>query len=281
MFSVTLQRKKEKVMNKVAVIVPLYKAELSPMEMMSMRQNYREFRDYPVIVVHPKGLELGEIRDEFPRLEFREFAPEFFHGIPGYNRFMMSEEFYAAFVDEYEYILICQTDVYIFRGSELNAWCEKGYDYVGAPWIKRDCYNMFPLKQWRAYRQWRKHCKGELCREDFWDKIGNGGLSLRRVIPHYEEAKNNRKKIEEYLASNKKFHAEDLYWGSEVDGFRYPDVEEALSFAFDKDPDYCFYRTKGKLPFGCHAWYRGENARFWLPMLGMQQFYKKTTRYPL
>lgn len=63
----------------------------------------------------------------------------------GYNRLMLSEDLYSAF-SNYEYILICQSDAYIFR-DELKEWCEAGYDYVGAPWLRRPLYDLPVMKQ--------------------------------------------------------------------------------------------------------------------------------------
>lgn len=44
---------------------------------------------------------------------------------------MLSVNFYRSF-KEYEFMLIYQLDSYVFR-DELLDWCEKDYDYIGAP----------------------------------------------------------------------------------------------------------------------------------------------------
>lgn len=269
------------VMQQVAVIIPIYKEQHTPLERMSLHQSCQQLKEYPLIVVHPEGLDVSAFAAEFPRVTFRPFPPHYFAGIEGYNRLMFSAEFYGAFLGQYEYLLICQPDVYIFRGKDLSDWCSRGYDYIGAPWVERPCYRRFPLRQWMRYEQWRCHRRGQLCRQDFWGKVGNGGLSLRRVESFYRVATEQREHIERYLDEGGPFHAEDLYWASEAKGFRYPPQDEALLFSFDKDADYCYFANGGQLPFGCHAWFVGRNARFWLPIMGLRPFYKNASRYPL
>lgn len=268
-------------MEEVAVIIPLYQEKLQESDLASLRQSYSEFKDYPVIVACPQGLNISFYSDEFPNLQWEEFSQEYFRDIQGYNRLMLSEEFYARFANKYEYILICQTDVWIFHGRELADWCSKGYDYVGAPWVMRDVYGKFPLKQWMRYDAWKKHRNGLRCRQDLWGKVGNGGLSLRKVQSHLDVLRENKELIEYYLSCGKPFYAEDIFWGVEPKTFRYPTQEEALQFAFDKDPDYCYYKNNFELPFGCHAWNKGRNARFWLPMLGFAPKSNKMSRYPI
>lgn len=263
----------------VAVVIPLYKTDLTPFERFSLDRSYREFKDYPIIAVHPGGLDLTMVKEDYPRMEAIALPAHFFAGIEGYNRLMMSTDFYALFLDRFEYILICQTDVYIFKGKELTDWCNKGYDYVGAPWVKRSCYDNPLLGLWMKYDQWNNHRKGTRCRQDFWGKVGNGGLSLRKVKPHYDATISMKECIDHYLTFSGPFYAEDLFWASEPKEFKYPAWQEALLFAFDKDPDYCYKLTKKQLPFGCHALHKGRSADFWMPILGFMPYSKRQSRY--
>ena len=74
-------------------------------------------------MVKPKGLNLCKLSQQYPMLSFESFEDEYFKGISGYNRLMMSEVFYRRFIG-YEYILIYQLDAYIFK-DELKKWCDK------------------------------------------------------------------------------------------------------------------------------------------------------------
>ena len=99
-------------------------------------------------------------------------------GIAGYNEMMMSADFYSLFND-YEYIIICHVDAWVFR-DELDDWCRRGYDHVAAPWPTRKRYTRFPLKQylWLKLRLKPAH---KILHCQMFGRIGNGGFSLRRV----------------------------------------------------------------------------------------------------
>lgn len=266
-------------MKQVTVVIPLYKSEHSACEMFSIRQTCHILRQHPITIVHPDGLDTSALKEEFPNVAFTSFDRRFFGSIDGYNELMMSSIFYERFLDS-EYILICQPDAYIFR-DELLEWCQKGYDYVAAPWVRRDVYDR-PLARWyMALDKWLTHRKGMRCRQDLFGRVGNGGLSLRKVSSHLSAIPKYQDRINYYLTHPQPFFAEDTFWSLEVEEFRYPEWKEALLFSFDKDPDYCYFLTDGQLPFGCHAWYKGQTRHFWFYILGMEPYSKQTTRYPL
>ena len=130
-------------MNLVKVVIPIYQASLSQQERKSLSQAYKILRMYPLVVIKPNHLDLSELVTEFPKLSFISFADSYFKGISGYNRLMLAKEFYESFLD-CTYILIYQLDAYVFR-DELREWCNKGYDYIGAPWLQRPVYKLpFP-----------------------------------------------------------------------------------------------------------------------------------------
>ena len=249
--------------NKIIVIIPVYKSVLSDYDRISISRTCEVLASRDIVCIHPEGLDVGEVSRAFPSLEFKSFPKAFFEGIMGYNRMMMSSDFYSAFLD-YDYMLVCQTDAYIFR-DELDDWCARGYDYVGAPWLRRPVYDNPLLKICMRLSLWYKHLCGRKSKQDLYNKIGNGGLSLRKVSSHYEATIEKSTLISDYLARKKKDHLynEDVFWATEQPQFRYPSVEEALLFSFDKYPDLCFHLTGGRLPMGCHAWFKRKMKAFW------------------
>jgi hypothetical protein len=84
------------------------------------------------------------------------FADRYFGSTRAHGALLLSTGFYEAFRD-YEFILVHHLDALVFA-DRLAEWCAAGYDYVGAPWIP--CADT-------------PHITAE--------KVGNGGLSLRRV----------------------------------------------------------------------------------------------------
>ena len=81
--------------------------------------------------------------------------------IQRYNAMMLSTDFYRLF-DDYEYILICHLDSWVFR-DELEYWINLGYDYVGPP--------LFLLKE-----PARNSLESLVAPQG-----GNGGFCLRKI----------------------------------------------------------------------------------------------------
>lgn len=75
---------------------------------------------------------------------------------------MSMKAVYKAFA-KYEYMLIAQLDAVCFR-DDLDEWCGKDYDYVGAPWCHL-CKHVCRTDQYRSEEK----------------LVGNGGLSLRKI----------------------------------------------------------------------------------------------------
>ena len=120
----------------VIVVIPIYTTALSDAELSALRHNLRVLASHDTAVVKPESLDLTPLYTALgmePSWRVESFPDEFFAGRKGYNRLMLSEVFYERFL-AWEYLLIMQTDVYVFS-DRLDAWCARGYDYVGAPWL--------------------------------------------------------------------------------------------------------------------------------------------------
>jgi len=63
---------------------------------------------------------------------------------------------------------------------------------------------------------------------------------------------------------------EDIFWANIAPrvcpDFRVAPVKEALKFAFESAPQYCFEQNNYQLPFCCHAWTLNDR-KFWEPYL--------------
>lgn len=246
--------------NKVVVVVPMYKATMSADEERALRSICRELGARDIVVVKPRGLDLTDALAAYPRLRQMEFDPDFFKGIKGYNRLMTAPDFYGAFAD-YEYMLVAQLDTYIFR-DDLDDWCDRGYDYVGAPWLKRPV-NCYPPMSWiKAIDDWRRRRKGLYSKTALYGKVGNGGLSLRRIASHKRVCEQKAAELAALNEIGPKGQPEDVFWAQQ-DGFTYPDAIEALGFAFDKYPAWCYDLTGHRLPMGCHGWTSRKMRPFW------------------
>ena len=100
----------------VNIVIPIYKEEPSGNDIISIKRVFRVLKEYPITFVHPKSLDIRAY-EEFGKVTFRDFDDAYFKSIDGYNQLMLSIDFYEAFTEKY--ILIYQTDAYIFRDDLL------------------------------------------------------------------------------------------------------------------------------------------------------------------
>jgi hypothetical protein len=266
-----------KTTKRVAVVIPLYKSEMTLHEKKSFLQCCKILKNYPIILVVPVSFKVDayqKIAKEYDiSLSEERFDDTCFLAISSYNRLLLSKEFYVRF-SGYEYMLIYQLDAYVFK-DELEFWCNERYDYIGAPLIGKFEDLTFSQEM----------------------RVGNGGFSLRKInsfISFFESKQNvfsARQIITKIslwkkpytrifiwflmllgwrnkpysVAKNWKYN-EDDFWSGVLDKSRFnfskPDPRKAMEFAFERFPGNCFEIT-GKLPFGCHAWEKYEYESFW------------------
>ncbi len=248
---------------RVQIVIPLYMSPLPLLEEQAVRNNIKILNNYPVSFVVPRGYDSEYLQYLSPTAGIVEVTDEWLgrkNGIAGYNRMMMSKSFYEIFSD-CEYILICQPDVWVFR-DELVSWCEQGYDYVGAPWVRPPKYDGFRSKVY-LLAQRLLHPTRAIHRTDILGRVGNGGLSLRRVISHINACERYITDIERFLQGDCSFYNEDVFWAMIPQEFRYPMQEEALRFSMDENPDVAYSMNSNKLPMGCHGFCKAEYWPFW------------------
>jgi hypothetical protein len=264
-------------MNQVAIIIPIYKPELTFNEELALRQCYKILNGYPIYFIAARNYSVPDTLINRSRKIIR-FHDKYFKDIAGYNRLMLNPGFYKAF-RKYKYILLYQLDCFVFR-DELKSWCNKNYDYIGAPWVEMT----------------------ENSDKNSW-KVGNGGFSLRKVrscykmlssykilsktseIQNVPDESNRNGVAREFILNllkrsgfhNNNFnvlnnflkwenHNEDLFWSllaPQIDpSFSIPDAGVAFKFSFETCPSKLFELNNHILPFGCHAWHKYE-PDFW------------------
>src|SRR5690554_5421124 len=203
-------------MKEVAVVIPVYKVNPSESEIQSFKQCLDVLGNYPIILVAPLGFDFKQYDQIAGKsLSYISFDKRYFVSTKGYSELLLSRSFYKLFLS-YTSILIYQLDAWVFN-DELAYWCSLGYDYIGAPWLdappiiskNKPIINLSKLLE---------------------NKVGNGGLSLRKVKPHLKWAV-WASFVFKFIPKN-----EDMIWSLFVP-FKKPSVLKALRFAFELNPE--------------------------------------------
>jgi hypothetical protein len=280
---------------KCVIIIPVYKtfSDLTCNELSSLKQTLKILYNYEIVLIggHNHDLEpYQQIGTTYgAHVTVKNFSNSFFATVSGYNRLLISTDFYKTFI-HFKYMLICQLDAWVFR-DELKHWCLQKFDYIGAPW--NGIHN---------YKQ--KSLTG----------VGNGGFSLRNIknsikllndlrytntLNFYKDLNTTnlilkfpiilykllsaKKKVSEF-ESNFSFY-EDIFWSKAAksyiaefksksfivkwlkwlfvkDSYKVAPSDIGRRFSFETYPKEMYRKNNDKLPFGCHAWEKYD-PEFW------------------
>ncbi|MBO6304221.1 MAG: hypothetical protein J6M62_03950 [Selenomonadaceae bacterium] len=225
-------------MSPVVIVVPVYKKELSASEKISLDRLYKTLGKYPIVFVAPAKL------SDYLKCKgyvVESFHDEFFKDILSYSKMLLTPDFYRRF-STYEYMLIHQLDAFVFS-DQLIKWCDKGYDFIGAP---------MPRIWWPNLT---KHP---------W----NGGLSLRKVSSFIQVTK-IREEIFSISGRKSEFERyEDAFFSycgehKNID-FSVPTFNEGKLFSLQANIGHCYSKLKiQNLPFACHGWNKPHYFPFW------------------
>lgn len=235
--------------NKYVIVVPVYKGKLNSNELLVINNLLDLYNKENIRIVCPEGL---SIPHQLQNFTVERFEKKYFKSISGYNKLLLSHEFYKKF-DDFEYMLIHQLDAYLFK-DELNFWCDKDYDYIGAPWLRdeRILVKIFRSKKVKK-------------RDIIFNRVGNGGLSLRKIKTFINFIENHNETIEKNIQSEL-YGIEDVFWSIIAPRhmtFKIPDINTAAKFALDRKPKIGMKMNGFKLPFGCHGFEKKKTKPFW------------------
>lgn len=259
----------------IVVIVPIYLPTPSSMEMVALKQCLTVLSGYDIVLIMPQSLDASVYERLYPKIKKTTFHDECFKSLRAYNRLVLEESFYTQFAS-YKYMLIYQLDAYVFK-DELLMWANKGYDYIGAPWLPAERRDL----KWRG--RFRLRCERllnsivnqkVLHQEKYlFYRVGNGGLSLRKIDKMIEVTHAYKNRIAELLEDEASFYPEDVLLLLEPSGkyiLRKPSYKEAMKFAVEHNPWWAYKHNNNKLPFGCHNWYDEEALPFWSQFINLK-----------
>ena len=135
---------------RLSIVIPLH-AELDVVEYNAVIHNVKQLASIGDIVFICPYFMNSYVQKLFKHATIINKFEKYQKTLKGYNKLLLSKEFYQFF-SEYEYILICQSDVFIKNPESLPNFMQNKNHYSGAQF----CAN------------------GEL-------EIGNGGFSLRHI----------------------------------------------------------------------------------------------------
>jgi hypothetical protein len=233
---------------KLVVLVPVYRPELTGWEQLSFARSTSNLVGREVELIAPTELNIDWYLSYCPHAKTRRFEKEYFSSIQGYNRLLLDPAFYEEY-GNYDFMLILQTDAMLIS-QEIDQWLHKPFDYIGAPWPAG-------LELFVNLGRFEGNCGRKVIA-----KVGNGGFSLRRnskcaaLLQEFAVERDHFKKTGS---------SEDLFFGfmgQLSQDFVVPNEITASQFAIESGAELYTKINKEILPVGLHAWWRYD-LEFW------------------
>lgn len=260
----------------LCVIIPVHKPEISPDEIISLQACQKHLSNNECFLVYPYGMDISAYTSIYCNLIPAPVKPDWLSSVKMYNKMKLSSSFYQMFAN-YKYMLTYELDAYIFSPdiAETNAF---KFDFIGAPFFEgywlatnsspfiKGCNSGFSI---RNIQSCLKALKGmKKYRLHWWLYKIFLSHSQRLRLKLNELTKN---KYEVFITGRFSFYFDDFHINEDVvwteiipqlfPGFTIADPMSALRFSFEYNLDKSLVLNNGKLPLGCHAWYK--HMDFW------------------
>ena len=208
-------------MKKCCIVIPIYHYDLYDYEILSYKNLITLYANkYDLIFITPSNDVLQNFFNKIENFNISYLYTYYvtdMSSIEKYSFYLKTPTLYSCLKDNYEYMLIHQLDAFLFK-DELDYWCNKEYDYIGAFDFARyyNCINVF-----------------------------NGGLSLRKISTFYNISMNST-----WLDYNDFTMAEDFWWTNQ--NINICKISDAIKFSWNTYPELYYHINDFSLPFGCH-----------------------------
>lgn len=219
----------------ICIVIPIYKNNINePLlydEVESIYHTIKVMHNYDIYFVCSQNLDISFYKKfDAPNVKYKFFE---FNTRLQYSQMCLNYKFYLSF-KEYKYMLICQTDAYIFR-DELIDWCNKGYDYCGALILFDDNYKAI-------FGDENINIHG------YKNVAFNGGFSLRNIKSFYDICLKQKERFSKITMNEDIFICFNLQ-----NDLKLITIDDAIKFSAENQT-YCIYpKLYNKLPFGCHT----------------------------
>ncbi|RYY33155.1 MAG: hypothetical protein EOP46_17220 [Sphingobacteriaceae bacterium] len=266
---------------KVCVVIPVHSATPEYYELISFQQCFKVLGKHPIYVVAPKGLDLSAYKALVPEFKVQYIDKKWQASKLDYNKLKMSRYFYNLF-QQYQYLLTYELDAFVFS-DELEHWCNKGYDYIGAPWFDNAPpaeakiigvgNSGFSLRNIKTMEQ-------NLKKVYYIDPTRHSAFRKQKFImklkgPIFKQLRRLSKLKSLLYKENTTIQKASFLFEDKVvfefmapafPDFKLAPEDEAYRFSFEVNPEALYVRNGNKLPMGCHAWWL-YNLDFWKPFI--------------
>ena len=200
----------------VCIVLPIHKERLDTYEMLSFLKCLKTFGGKRKIkLVIPENISDDFYKKYSALYDILKVKARWMDSFDSYNELLCNKGFWKLF-DDFEYVLIYQVDCWVYK-DELDDLIKLGYDYYGAPW---PMYN---------------------------NKVGNGGLSLRKVSKMIEIC-------EKYTFKRKSIHEDGWYCLIHNKDLNICPLDVAVNFSLEIPSDELVKMIKD-IPMGLHGKY--------------------------
>jgi hypothetical protein len=265
-------------MVKPIIAIPVHKRRPDRAESISIERCGSVLRRWPILFISPSSLDIGPYVEIIPNASSLKVADEWMSSVQNYNKLMISDAIFTK-LRGYSHLLIHEPDAVVLL-DELEYWCDKEFDYIGAPWFEGHGRAQggapiigvgnsgFSLQRIEAAlsvlsssRRW--YSKKQAAKDLFRGLTGNRSRLRRGVLGM---GNCGRLKDAHGLYSGNC----DNFWSNVVpsvdSSYRVASIEDALLFSWEVLPSRCYALCNGKLPFGMHAWMKYD-IEFLQPIL--------------
>jgi len=257
-------------------MIPVHKPAITADEVISLQACKAQLSAYDCFLVHPQGMDTGAYTAIHPGLILKPVDADWLSSIEKYNKMKLSLGFYRLFA-AYEYMLTYELDAYIFH-ADFESVSALAFDYIGAPFFKgywaakpgdpfiKGCNSGFSIRNVQACIHALESM--ERYRLGWWlySLTLAHSSRLRRLLNGWTKEKYEVFITGRFAFSFATFHLnEDLVWSEVVPqlvpAFTVADPMSALKFSFEYNLEDSLRMNGGKLPLGCHAWFK--HPSFW------------------
>lgn len=269
----------------LCVIIPVHKPELTLDERISLGACKKWLTKFSCFLVYPAGMDISAYQLIHDGLLPHPIDPVWLSSVERYNKLKLSLNFYNMF-RRFEYMLTYELDAFIFHADfdSVNAFA---FDFIGAPFFEgywaaksespfiQGCNSGFSIRNIQScikvlsgMKKYRVHW---FLYTIFLSRISSLRSRLNKLT---------KKRFDVFVTGKFGFHFadfhlnEDVVWTEVVPRlfpeFTVADSVHALKFSFEYNLEKSLELNNGKLPLGCHAWFK--HMDFWKTYIAVERF---------